>query len=182
MKAAKTSLSGVLVFEPTVFSDERGFFIERWNRERFDEMGLNLDFAQINHSSSDEGILRGLHYQQPKGQGKLVWAVRGKVFDVVVDIRRGSPTFGQHITVELSEHNFQAIWIPSGFAHGFAVLSKRADLMYVTTDHTYDVTFDRAIRWNDPDLAIDWPLDTPVLSDKDAAAPLLRDSLDLPTP
>ena len=181
MKLKKTSIPEVLVLEPKIFGDDRGFFLERWNRDLFETIGLKLQFAQISHSSSGAGILRGLHYQEPKGQGKLVWVIRGRVFDVAADIRIGSATFAKHVSIELSEDNLQALWIPPGFAHGFAVLSERADLMYAITDNTYNPACDRGIRWNDPDLAIDWPLDAPRLSEKDAKAPLLCESPKLPT-
>lgn len=168
-------LPPVAVIEPRVFSDDRGFFFESWNsRTHADAVGADTVFVQDNHSRSATGVLRGLHYQlPPSAQAKLVRCTRGRIWDVAVDIRRGSPTFGDWLAEELSEHNHRQMWIPAGFAHGFLALEGPADLLYKATAH-YDPDRDRAIAWDDPDLAIDWPLDGPPrLSDKDAAAPRL---------
>ncbi len=171
-------LGGVRVVTPRVFADDRGFFFEAWNQQVFDEVvGRRVAFVQDNHSRSVKGVLRGLHYQSPPHpQGKLVRCVVGAVFDVAVDIRRASPTFGEWVGVELSADNKRQLWIPEGFAHGFYVLTDAAEVVYKTTDF-YAPDCDRAIRWDDPDIGIDWPLDgEPLLSDKDAAAPYLRDA------
>lgn len=174
MKVIETDLPGCLVFEPRVFGDDRGFFYESFNADKLAPLGLDLQWKQGNVSSSAKGVLRGLHYQWPKPQGKLVSVVEGEVWDVVVDIRRGSPTFGKWVAVVLSADNKRHFWIPPGFAHGFAVLSERAVFTYLCTE-TYDATSDANIRWDDPELAIDWPVSEPSLSPKDAAAPLLKD-------
>lgn len=169
MKVSPTKLPGVLVLEPKVFGDNRGFFFESFNRRTFAEAtGMGLDFVQDNHSRSVEGVLRGLHYQIKQPQGKLVRVVRGAVFDVAVDLRRSSPTFGQWDGVELSEDNHRQLWIPPGFAHGFVVLSESADFLYKTTDY-YAPEHERCIIWNDPDIGIDWPIRNPQLSGKDQA-------------
>lgn len=170
-----TALPGVVSLHPRVFGDDRGWFLESWNADRFAEaIGADVVFVQDNHSRSARHVLRGLHYQlPPSAQGKLVRCTRGVVWDVAVDIRRGSATFGQWVGQELSEDNHVQLWIPAGFAHGFVVLSEDADLLYKTTDF-YDPATDRSIAWDDPDLAIDWPLDdAPSLSAKDAQAPRL---------
>lgn len=170
MKAIPTSIADVVVFEPRVFGDERGFFFESFNHRAFDEAtGTALNFVQDNHSRSIKGVLRGLHYQlPPKAQGKLVRVVQGKVFDVAVDIRKGSPSFGQWVGEILSAENRRQLWIPPGFAHGFLTLSESADFLYKTTDY-YSPELERCILWNDPALAIDWPLDAaPTISAKDA--------------
>ncbi|RYG55633.1 MAG: dTDP-4-dehydrorhamnose 3,5-epimerase [Alphaproteobacteria bacterium] len=162
----------MLVIEPKVFGDARGFFYESFNSKAFDEaVGRHVEFVQDNHSRSAKGVLRGLHYQIEQPQGKLVRCVRGAVFDVAVDIRKSSPTFGKWVGEELSEANHKQLWVPAGFAHGFLVLSETADFLYKTTDY-YAPAFERCIAWNDPYLAIDWPdLDlAPALSTKDAAA------------
>lgn len=158
MKAIPTAIPDVLVIEPRVFGDARGFFFESFNQQAFDEAtGTSYRFVQDNHSRSSRGVLRGLHYQlPPHAQGKLVRVVRGAVWDVAVDIRRGSPTFGQWVGEELSEENQRQLWIPPGFAHGFAVLSDSADFLYKTTDY-YDPPSERGIAWDDPRLAIAWP-------------------------
>lgn len=155
-----------------MFGDERGFFMETWNAVRYGELGLPDRFVQSNVSSSAQGVLRGLHYQWPNPQGKLVSVLEGEVYDVAVDIRRGSPTFGQWTAVVLSAQNKRQMWIPEGFAHGFAVLSERALLSYMCTN-VYDKAADAGVRWDDPALGIDWPVGNPSLSQKDAAAPLL---------
>ena len=174
MKVLETDLPGCLVLEPQVFGDERGFFYESFNRDKLAAIGLAPDFVQGNVSSSTRGVLRGLHYQWPKPQGKLVSVIEGEVWDVVVDIRRGSPTVGRWTAAILSGDNRRHIWIPEGYAHGFVTLSERALFTYLCTA-TYDRDADACIRWNDADLAIDWPVGAPVLSDKDARAPFLAD-------
>jgi dTDP-4-dehydrorhamnose 3,5-epimerase len=179
LKVSETSLPGVLLIEPDVFGDSRGFFMETWNAARFREAGLDLQFVQDNQSRSARGVLRGLHYQEPNAQGKLVRCSRGALFDVAVDIRRGSPQFGRWYGVELSEENRLMLWIPPGFAHGFCALTDLADLSYKCTAF-YDAPSDRAIRWNDPDIGIEWPVTSPTLSPKDAAAPRLQDAPALP--
>ena len=176
MNLIETDLPGCLVIEPQVFGDARGFFYESFNRDKLRAAGLDLEFVQGNVSSSTEGVLRGLHYQWPKPQGKLVSVLEGEVWDVAVDIRRGSPTFGRWTAVVLSAENKRHFWIPPGFAHGFVTLSERALFTYLCTE-TYDRDADAAIRWNDARLAIDWPVARPQLSDKDARAPFLDDVL-----
>lgn len=158
MKATPTAIPDVMVIEPKVFGDPRGFFFESFNQQAFNQAtGTNYQFVQDNHSRSSRGVLRGLHYQlPPHAQGKLVRVVRGTVWDVAVDIRRDSPTFGQWVGEELSEDNHKQLWIPPGFAHGFAVLSKSADFLYKATSY-YALQHERGIAWNDPQLAIDWP-------------------------
>lgn len=174
MNAQSTAIEGVFVLEPKVFGDARGFFMESYNRRAFREAtGLDIDFAQDNHSRSRKGVLRGLHYQIQQPQGKLVRVTSGAVFDVAVDIRRGSPTFGRWVGVELSADNHRQLWVPPGMAHGFVVLSESADFLYKTTDY-YAPQFERSIAWNDPTIGIDWPLAAhgiaePLLSDKDRA-------------
>ena len=164
----------MLIIEPKVFGDDRGFFYESFNRRKFAELtGRDVDFVQDNHSRSVKDVLRGLHYQIQHPQGKLVRAVQGTVLDVAVDIRKSSPTFGQHVTVELSAENKRMLWIPEGFAHGFVVLSDSAEFLYKTTDYWYP-EHERAIRWNDPALGIDWHLQSePVLSARDAKGQVL---------
>ena len=159
MKLVRTAIPDVIVIEPKIFNDTRGFFYESFNQQAFDEAtGTNYQFVQDNHSKSSRGVLRGLHYQlSPKAQGKLVRVVQGKVWDVAVDIRKGSPTFGQWVGEELSADNHKQLWIPPGFAHGFITLSDTAEFLYKTTDY-YSPEHERAIRWNDPQLAIAWPL------------------------
>lgn len=172
MKVIETSLPGCVVVEPAVFGDDRGFFYEAWNAARFDEHGLTSRFVQSNVSSSSRGVLRGLHYQWPNPQGKLVSVLEGEVYDVAVDIRRGSPHFGRWTAVVLSGENKRQLWIPEGFAHGFAVLSERAVFSYLCTA-VYDRAADAGIRWDDARIGIDWPIREPLLSDKDARAPFL---------
>lgn len=178
MNVTRTAIDGVLILEPKVFGDARGFFFESFSQRVFDEaVGHSVDFVQDNHSRSTKGVLRGLHFQRPPhAQGKLVRAVRGSVFDVAVDIRRDSPTYGKWVGVELSEDNHRQLWIPGGLAHGFLVTSESADFLYKTTEY-YAPQSEGSVRWDDPTLAIDWPLAgmTPSLSAKDAAAPLLQD-------
>ncbi|MGE0351091.1 dTDP-4-dehydrorhamnose 3,5-epimerase [Hydrogenophaga sp.] len=178
MKVTPTAIPDVLIIEPRVFGDERGFFLESFNQKAFNEAtGLDLNFVQDNHSRSAKGVLRGLHYQlPPHAQGKLVRVVRGSVFDVAVDIRKNSPTFGRWVGVELSEDNHRQFWIPAGFAHGFLVTSESADFLYKTTDY-YAPDCERCIVWNDPTLAINWPtIVQPQLSAKDRSGRLLRDA------
>lgn len=169
MQVIQTALPGVLIIEPKVFGDARGFFFESFNRAAFEAVtGVQADFVQDNHSRSAQGVLRGLHYQIQQPQGKLVRVVRGRVFDVAVDLRRTSSHFGKWVGVELSEDNQRQLWVPPGFGHGFLTLSESADFLYKTTDY-YAPQFERCIAWNDPALGIDWPLGglTPALSGKD---------------
>ncbi len=170
-----TALPDVLLIEPKVFGDARGFFFESYNRRAFAEAaGLDVDFVQDNHSRSAQGVLRGLHYQIQQPQGKLVRVVAGAVFDVAVDIRKASPTFGQWVGIELSAENKKMVWVPPGFAHGFLVLSEVAEFLYKTTDY-YAPSHERTIAWNDPDIGIAWPLaGAPLLSAKDQAAVELK--------
>jgi dTDP-4-dehydrorhamnose 3,5-epimerase len=174
MKIIETDLPGCVVLEPQVFSDSRGFFFESFNTDKLATHGLQPRFVQGNVSSSAQGVLRGLHYQWPNSQGKYVSVIEGEAWDVAVDIRRGSPTFGKWTAVVLSADNKRHFWIPEGFAHGFAVLSERAVFTYLCTA-TYDAKADAGVRWDDPALAIDWPVSHPQLSDKDARAPLLSE-------
>lgn len=174
MKIIETQLPGCVVIEPAVFGDARGSFFETWNAERFAAHGLPSRFVQSNVSTSVKGVLRGLHYQWPRPQGKLVTVLAGEVYDVAVDIRRGSPTFGRWEAVVLSEDNKRQFWIPEGFAHGFAVLSDRAVFSYLCTN-LYCAEFDAGVRWNDAEIGIDWPISLPSLSAKDECAPFLRD-------
>jgi len=174
VKLIETAMSGCKVIEPAVFGDDRGFFFETWNADRFGEHGLPTAFVQSNVSGSAKGVLRGLHYQWPRPQGKLVTVLEGEVYDVAVDIRRGSPTFGRWEAVVLSAENKRQFWIPEGFAHGFAVLSERALFSYLCTD-VYVKESDAGIRWNDADIAVDWPISVPTLSAKDEVAPFLKD-------
>jgi dTDP-4-dehydrorhamnose 3,5-epimerase len=174
MKVVETGLPGCVVLEPQVFGDDRGFFYESFNRDKLAAIGLPSGFAQGNVSRSVRGVLRGLHYQWPRPQGKLVSVLEGEVWDVAADVRRGSPTFGQWTAVVLSAENKRHFWIPEGFAHGFATLSDTALFNYVCTD-TYDRDADAGVRWNDATLAIDWPVASPLLSDKDAKLPFLAD-------
>ncbi len=174
MQAIPTAIPDVLIIEPKVFGDARGFFLESFNQRAFREAtGLDLDFVQDNHSRSAGGVLRGLHYQLRQAQGKLVRVVRGSVYDVAVDVRKSSPTFGRWVGVELSESNHRQLWVPPGFAHGFLVTSESADFLYKTTDY-YAPEHERCIAWNDPAIGIHWPLaGTPVLSVKDQQGQLL---------
>ena len=178
MKVIETSICGCVIIEPSVFGDERGFFLETFHAARYAESaGINLPFIQDNHSRSSKGVLRGLHFQKTKPQGKLVRVVRGEVYDVAVDIRANSKTFGKWEAVILSEHNKLQFWVPPGFAHGFVVLSDIADFEYKCTDF-YDSTDEGSILWSDPDLGIQWPVQNPIVSAKDAVAKQLAD-LDL---
>ena len=175
MNVVQTKLDGCVIIEPKVFGDDRGFFLETFQAERYAQQAeITLPFVQDNHSRSSIGVLRGLHYQKKKPQGKLVRVVRGAVFDVAVDIRKGSRTFGQWEGIVLSEDNKKQIWVPPDFAHGFLLLSETADFEYKCTDY-YDPSDEGCILWNDPDLDIPWPIDNPTLSDKDAHATRLVD-------
>lgn len=174
MKIIETSLPGCVVIEPKVFGDDRGFFMESWNRERYAAAGIGPDFVQSNLSRSAHGVLRGLHYQWPNPQGKLVSVLEGEVYDVAVDIRRGSPHFGQWTAVFLSAENKRQFWIPEGFAHGFVVTSETALFTYLCTA-PYDAEADAGIAWDDPAVGVDWPIANPSLSAKDAKAPRLAD-------
>ena len=178
MKLIQTHIPDVKLIEPKVFGDARGFFFESFNRRNFFELtGQDVDFVQDNHSLSARNVLRGLHYQIQHPQGKLVRVVQGVVLDVVVDIRKKSPTFGQHVAVELSAENKLMVWIPAGFAHGFIVLSECAEFLYKTTDYWFP-EHERCILWNDPTLAIDWKLNgaTPLVSGKDAQGKVLSEA------
>ncbi|HZF19039.1 MAG TPA: dTDP-4-dehydrorhamnose 3,5-epimerase [Burkholderiales bacterium] len=176
MKVTPTRLPDVLLIEPKVFGDARGFFFESWNEREFEQAGIRARFVQDNHSRSGEGVLRGLHYQLQRPQGKLVRVTTGEIFDVAVDIRRGSPTFGRWEGARLSSESKNMLWIPVGFAHGFFVLSDFAEVIYKTTDF-YAPDHERCILWNDPQLGIEWPVSgAPLLSAKDAAGVRLRDA------
>lgn len=177
MKIVDTVLPEVKILEPRVFGDDRGFFLESWNAQTFAGIGLDLDFVQDNHSRSAKGVLRGIHYQVEKPQGKLVRVTAGAVYDVAVDLRRSSPNFGKWVGVELSAANHRMLWVPPGFGHGFLTLADGTDFMYKCTE-LYAPAFDRCVAWNDPDVAIDWPLDgaTPSLSAKDMAGASLADA------
>lgn len=172
MKVTATELPEVKLIEPRVFGDERGWFLETWRMERYREHGIGPEFVQANASSSRRGVLRGLHYQWPQPQGKLVWVSSGRVLDVAVDIRPSSPRYGRWVAFELDDQQHRQLWIPPGFAHGFQVLSESACFNYLCTE-PYRAEFDAAIAWNDPDIEVNWPLTEPELSPKDAAAPHL---------
>ena len=173
----ETEIKGVILIKPRVFGDSRGFFMETYKKSDFEKAGIDTDFVQDNHSKSIKGVLRGLHFQkEPFAQGKLVRCIRGKIFDVAVDIRKDSPTFGKWVGFELSEDNKLMLWIPKGFAHGFLTLSDEAEVIYKVSGGEYTPDYDAGIRWNDPDIGIKWPLDgEPILSEKDKKAPLLRE-------
>lgn len=177
MKVTPTTLPDALIIEPKVFGDDRGFFFESFNLNTFRKAtGLDVNFVQDNHSKSAKNVLRGLHYQIQQPQGKLVRVVQGEVFDVAVDLRENSKAFGQWVGIHLSAENKKQFWVPAGFAHGFVVLSETAEFLYKTTDY-YAPEFERSIRWNDPELAISWPLsDDPLLSAKDANGTLFKDA------
>jgi len=174
MNFIPTALKEVVIIEPRVFVDPRGFFMETYRKSRFVEGGIEVDFVQCNHSRSSRGVLRGLHYQVEKPQGKLVRVIRGAVYDVAVDIRHGSPTFGHWVGVELSEMNKRQLYVPVGFAHGFCVLSDEAEFLYSVTDYWHPAG-ERGLMWNDPDVNIAWPINDPVLSDKDQRNPRFKD-------
>lgn len=179
MNFQQTSLPGVLIVEPTVFPDDRGFFYEVHHRDKFAANNIDYAFVQDNHSHSTKGTVRGLHFQNPNTQGKLVRVVSGEIFDVAVDIRKGSPNFGQWTSAVLSSDNRHQLWVPPGFAHGLCVLSETADVVYKCTD-IYAPQAERSIIWNDPDLGIKWPVTSPKLSPKDADAPTLNNCQNLP--
>lgn len=181
MKITPTDLPEILLIEPDVHRDARGFFLETWHAEKYAAAGLDEPFVQDNHSLSQRNTLRGLHYQLARPQGKLIRVSAGEIYDVAVDIRRGSPTFGRYVGVHLSASNFRQLWIPEGFAHGFCVISETAEMQYKCTD-LYDPTSAFAIAWNDPEIGIPWPTETPILSDSDRSATRLRDftAQDLP--
>jgi len=179
VKVTPTSLPEVLKIEPKIFGDERGYFYESWKQDRYRDHGLPVEFVQDNISRSAKGTLRGLHFQEPNAQGKLVMVLTGHVFDVAVDVRRGSPRFGQWTGVDLSDENHCQLWIPAGFAHGFCVLSDRADFFYKCTS-LYSPETERAVRYDDPAIGIDWPDVKPILSQKDMDAPLLENVAVLP--
>ncbi|MGB5987482.1 MAG: dTDP-4-dehydrorhamnose 3,5-epimerase [Desulfobacterales bacterium] len=172
MKSFKTPLAGVRVVEPAVFNDDRGFFMETYHREKYEAVGIDVSFVQDNHSHSQQNVLRGLHYQLGHAQDKLVCALSGAIFDVAVDIRRGSPTFGQWYGTQLSAANHRQLFIPKGFAHGFCVLSETADILYKCSDF-YSPEDEQGLLWSDPELKIQWPVKAPILSAKDAAYPPL---------
>ncbi|MCD6489438.1 MAG: dTDP-4-dehydrorhamnose 3,5-epimerase [Thermodesulfobacterium sp.] len=178
-KKFETALEGVYILEPTVFEDHRGFFMESYNKRDFEEIGLFFDFVQDNHSLSVQAsVLRGLHFQlNPKAQTKVVRCLKGAIYDVVVDIRKGSPTFGKWIGVILTEYNKRQIVVPKGFAHGVLTLVPNTEILY-KVDEYYSPEHDRSIRWDDPDLKIDWPTKNPILSEKDKNAPFLKDILE----
>jgi dTDP-4-dehydrorhamnose 3,5-epimerase len=174
MKVVETRLPGVVILEPVVCGDERGFFMETWNRRRYEELGIPTDFVQDNLSYSTKGVLRGLHFQNPNPQGKLVSVVRGEVFDVTVDIRLGSLTFGRWVGVTLSSENKRQLYVPEGFAHGFVVTGEEALFSYKCTAY-YSARMEHSLRWNDPDLGIIWPDESPTLSARDSSAPRLSE-------
>jgi dTDP-4-dehydrorhamnose 3,5-epimerase len=180
MKIYQTSLPEVLILEPQLFPDSRGHFYEMWLEDRHSEAGIAGPFVQDNVSRSVRGTLRGLHFQKPKAQGKLVTVLAGRIFDVAVDIRADSPTFKKWVGLELDGDQPRQLWVPPGFAHGFCVLSESADFLYKCTEY-YSPMTEHSVRWDDPDLAIKWPIEFPVLSNKDAAAPLLADVPVLPS-
>ena len=175
MRVIPTALPDVAIVEPRVFRDARGWFFESWNRRTLAAAGLDVDFVQDNHSRSIRGVLRGLHYQVEHAQGKLVRVVVGEVFDVAVDLRERSPTFGRHVALRLSADDPRMLWVPPGFAHGFVVLSEVAEFLYKTTDYWYP-EHERTLLWNDPALGIDWPVADPLLAPKDAAGTPLADA------
>jgi len=180
MKVEQTKLEGVLLVTPQVFGDERGFFMETYNREKAVEHGLPAEFVQDNHSKSTKGVLRGLHYQSPQWQGKLIRTVQGEIYDVAVDIRAGSATFGEWVGVYLNDENKQQLYVPPGFAHGFLVTSDSAEVIYKCTT-LYAPEQEAGVRWNDPDIGVKWPIDEPLLSAKDQTSQLLRDLPSLQT-
>lgn len=176
MEFIPTKIPDVILIEPKIFGDERGFFLETFRENKFIEAGISEKFVQENHSSSQKGVLRGLHYQTKQTQGKLVRAIAGEILDIAVDIRRSSPTFGEWVGIILSEQNKRQLWVPKGFAHGFYVLSEQAQVTYKVTDY-YAPEWERSILWNDPQIGIDWQISTsPILSPKDLAGKLLKDA------
>ncbi|MHB8893732.1 MAG: dTDP-4-dehydrorhamnose 3,5-epimerase [Candidatus Geothermincolia bacterium] len=179
MKVTETALPGVLLIEPAVFGDDRGFFLETWNAVRYPDAGVAANFVQANQAHSRRGVLRGLHFQMGRPQAKLVLVTCGEIFDVAVDIRRGSPTFGRWVGSTLSGENHRQLFVPAGFAHGYCVLSGSVDVSYLCSE-IYWPAGDRGVRWDDPALGIDWPPGEKILSAKDRALPLLADASDLP--
>ena len=178
MKVIKTPLEGLLLIEPRLFQDQRGWFYESYTRKKYAESGINVEFVQDNHSKSSRGVLRGLHYQVNRPQAKLVRVTQGEVFDVAVDIRPSSRTFGKWAGYHLSSKNWLQLYIPEGFAHGFCVLSEMVEFMYKCSDY-YSSPDERGIVWNDPDIGINWPIDDPVLSQKDSDYPTFRELFDI---
>ena len=180
MKITKTKLDGVVIIEPDVFGDKRGFFMESWNKKKMSELGLEYDFVQDNHSKSTvKGTLRGIHFQKgDKAQAKLVRCVKGAVLDVAVDLRKNSPTFKQWVVVELSEENKKQLLIPRGFGHGFVTLTDDVEFLY-KADNYYALEADAGIRWNDPDIGVDWCVENPILSEKDKNNPFLKDMVEI---
>lgn len=174
MRVVESRLRGPLLIEPQVRLDERGFFVETFSRERYEAAGITVDFVQDNHSRSRSGTLRGLHYQRAPGQAKLVRSARGRIHDVVVDIRRSSPTFGQHESFELDDVHHRQLYIPVGFAHGFCALSTEVDVVYRVSSY-YDPALEVGIAWDDPDVRVDWPVDAPLVSERDRRLPRLAD-------
>jgi len=174
MRVIGSRLSGLLIIEPLVRSDDRGFFLETFSRERYRQVGIDVDFVQDNHSRSGAGTLRGLHYQLPPGQAKLVRSARGRIHDVVVDIRRSSSTFGQYESFELDDVHHRQLYIPAGFAHGFCALSPEVDVVYRVSTY-YDPAAEMGIAWNDPDVSVAWPVSAPLVSDRDRRLPRLAD-------
>jgi dTDP-4-dehydrorhamnose 3,5-epimerase len=174
MKSLSTKLPGVVLLEPDVHGDDRGFMVETYRRDRWPELGVDVEFVQHNHSRSARGTLRGLHFQTEPGQAKLVRCPRGRIFDVAVDLRRGSPTYGQWEGHELDDERHRQLFVPAGFGHGFAVLSEEADVSYLLSS-VYDPATEAGIAWDDPDVGVEWPLDEPLLSERDKAAPRLAE-------
>jgi len=179
VKVTATALPGVLSIEPAVFADERGSFLETWSAARYPDAGVAADFVQANHAHSRRGVLRGLHYQLGRPQAKLVWVIRGEIFDVAVDIRRGSPNFGRWVGATLSGENHRQLFVPAGFAHGYCVVSESVEVSYLCSDF-YWPPGDRGVRWDDPAIGIAWPPGEKVLSAKDRALPLLAEATELP--
>jgi dTDP-4-dehydrorhamnose 3,5-epimerase len=181
IKYIKTDIPGVMLLEPKVFKDSRGFFMETFHQNKYAEVGIDHAFIQDNYSHSTQGTLRGLHYQLKHPQGKLIYVITGEIFDVAVDIRQGSPTFGQCVGEYLSDQNKRQIFIPEGFAHGFCVTSETADVLYKTTD-LYNPDDEYGVLWSDPDIEIDWPVEVPIVSDKDKQYSRLKDALETQLP
>ena len=173
MKVKSITLEGILLIEPDIYGDERGFFLEQFERERYKEYGITEDFVQDNHSRSSKNVLRGLHFTKVRPQSQILTVIRGVIFDVVVDIRKNSPTFGKWFGTELSDKNIRQIYMPHGFAHGFCVLSDYADLHYKVTQ-SYDPNDEGGILWNDPDIGVDWNIESPIISERDLNHPVLR--------
>ncbi len=173
----KTEIKDVILIKPKVFGDSRGFFMETYKKSEFEKAGVSTNFVQDNHSKSTKNVLRGLHFQKdPFAQGKLVRCIKGEIFDVAIDIRKNSPTFRKWVSIKLSEENKLMLWIPIGFAHGFLTLSDEAEIIYKVTDNEYAPEYEATIKWDDPEIGINWPLEgEPILSDKDRTAPFLRE-------